>query len=262
MNYYPIYDSHIHLDKYPQDKIPYLIEQWQNKGVGGIIAVSMDLKSSYQLLEWQNKYPHFVHVAIGYHPEQTIPTVKELNEITALIEIEKNKIVAIGEVGIIHYRLEELEVRNLSPYEELLYHFAKLANNLDKPIILHAVHDKAKIALEIVKSQHVEKAHFHWFKSDIHTIRRVESEGYFISLTPELTFRKRDQDIAKAFNMKQILLETDGPWPLEGNYRDKMPEPIWIRDSIETLAKLKNKTVDQMVKQINDNTKRLYGVTE
>lgn len=253
-----IWDTHIHLTQYPKEKIPYYIERWQRNGIDGIIAVATDLKSSYQLLDWKSKYPDFLHIAIGYHPEQRIPSELDLEELLNLIHYEKNQIIGIGEVGLIYYRKKELNVSDTKPYEELLHQFSLIAKSLNKPIILHAVHEDTAEALRILKETGVTKAHFHWFKSDQTTIKQVEEQGYYISFTPEITFRERDQEIAKLFNLSQILLETDGPWPLEGKYSNLIPEPLWIKDSIGELSQIKEINEEAITKILYENTKRLY----
>ncbi|TCS84210.1 TatD family hydrolase [Tepidibacillus fermentans] len=258
MNRFPIWDSHIHLNQYPKEKIPYYLEKWENGGVEGIIAVATDLRSSYELLEWKQKYPDFIHIAMGHHPEQELPVEKDLLDLLALIQMESSKIVAIGEVGIIHYRQSELGVNDLNGYIELLKIFTETAKKLNVPIILHAVHDKTEIALQTLLEENMKKAHFHWFKSSKETTKKVIEAGYTVSFTPELTFRERDQMIAKQFPLTQILLETDGPWPLEGNFNGRIPEPIWIRESISTLAKLKKLTEEDIVYVLNQNISHLY----
>ncbi|MFV9509684.1 TatD family hydrolase [Tepidibacillus sp. LV47] len=258
MSRFPIWDSHIHLNQYPKEKIPYYLEKWHNAGVKGIIAVATDLRSSYELLEWKQKYPDFIHIAMGHHPEQKLPVKKDLIELLSLIQRESSKIVAIGEVGIIHYRQSELGMNDLNGYIELLKVFTETAKKQNIPIILHAVHDKAEIALRILLEANMKKAHFHWFKSSKETTKKVNDAGYTVSFTPELTFRKRDQIIAKDFPLTQILLETDGPWPLRGKFSEKIPEPFWILESIHILSKLKNRSEEDIAKVIHQNVLNLY----
>ncbi|WP_339062901.1 TatD family hydrolase [Tepidibacillus marianensis] len=258
LNRFPIWDSHIHLDQYPKEKIPYYLEKWHNDGIKGLIAVATDLKSSYELLEWKQKYPEFVYPALGHHPEQELPDEQDLVELISLIQKESKNIVAIGEVGVLHYRQSELGVQDFNGYIELLTIFAKTAKRLNLPMILHAVHDKTAMVLPILVEQKIKKVHFHWFKSSKETTNQMIEGGYTVSFTPEITFRERDQRTALDFPLEQILLETDGPWPLEGIYENRIPEPFWIRESILVLARLKNQTEDEIVKVMNQNIIKLY----
>src|SRR5690606_463411 len=61
-------DAHIHLEQYEDTILPVQIEKWQEAGVKGVIAVSNDLPSSYWTLELHEKFPGFIHTAIGFHP--------------------------------------------------------------------------------------------------------------------------------------------------------------------------------------------------
>jgi len=258
LNFSTIWDSHIHLDQYPKGKIPYYLEKWHNDGVKGLIAVATDLKSSYELLTWNQKYPNFVYPALGHHPEQKLPVLQDLVELLSLIQKESKNIVAIGEVGLIHYRQSELGVSELNGYMELLKTFAETAKRLNLPLILHAVHDKTAMVLPVLAEQQIKKVHFHWFKSSQDISKQLIEGGYTVSFTPEITFRDRDQRLAKRFPLEQILLETDGPWPLEGAYKNRVPEPIWIWESISVLARLKNVDENEVINFMNQNIQKLY----
>ena len=258
MKHLSIWDTHIHLDQYPNQEIPKLIEKWQSQGIEGIIAVSMDLKTSYQLLEWKNKYSSFIHIALGYHPEQALPKEKVIIELTNLIKQEQNQLIGIGEIGLIHYRKKELGINDTTGYEELLEVFSDLGKSLNKPLILHAVHQEAEKALDILHRKKIKKAHFHWFKASLDIVKRVENAGFYISFTPEIIYRERDQVIASNFKLDQILLETDGPWPMSGPFEGKRPEPMWIKESIKKLSELKKIEEEIVYQTINKNINRLY----
>lgn len=253
-----LWDAHIHLDMYSQEEIPFYIKKWQKAGVEGVISAATDLKSCYTLLNLQEKYPDFVHIALGYHPEQNLPKETELIEILNLIEQEKDNVIAIGEVGIIHYRQKELGIEDLQGHKELLGIFADAAKKLDKPLVLHAVHNKAFIVYNLLQNLNISKAHFHWYKGPEKITKLIEQAGYYISLTPELTYRSRDQLIANNFNLQQILLETDGPWPYVGPYEGKIPEPLWIKNSMKELANIKGLSIENISLILAENIKKLY----
>lgn len=256
----PYYDSHIHLDQYPKEHTDQLIQDWREKGVQGVLAVSTNLPSSYQTLELKQKYPDFVFAAVGYHPEQALPSKQEFDELCALLLKERDNISAIGEVGLPHYAYQSGGLLPpVEAYAEWLVEFAKLSVFHQLPLVLHAVHDKAEIALSIVKKHSVKQAQFHWLKAPLAIVEDIVHSGYFISVTPEVCYRTRDQLLTKHIPMSQLLLETDGPWRYDETFRHRPTSPLFIPEVAEQAASLKGCTSDALLSMCNENLKRLLS---
>ena len=248
-------DSHLHLVQYEPDEI----SRWQEAGVEAVVAVATDLRSSYQTLEWKAKHPDFIHAAIGWHPEQPLPPQQELDELLSLIRSERSLLSAIGEVGLPHYALAELGEGILGGATELLGVFAKTAAELNLPIVLHAVHDKAETALEIMHKHHVPKAHFHWLKASPAVLSRIVSAGYYVSVTPEVCYRERDQLLAQSVPLGQLLIETDGPWPHQGPFAGRKTSPLLLPDVAKKVATLHGVSEAFFAEQHHRNIRTLYG---
>jgi TatD DNase family protein len=249
-----IFDAHIHLDQYNQEQIDLRIEQWQQAGVVGVIAVSTDLASSYRTLRLKQRYPQFVFAAIGFHPEQPLPSNQEIEELLSLLSIERKHISAIGEVGLPYYNKNNPNIISReADYEELLRRFSLTAKQNHLPLILHAVHDKAESALHIVNEMKVEKVHFHWLKAPQKIVQKIVESGYFISVTPEVCFKERDQKLALVIPEGQLLLETDGPWKYDYWKENMETTPILIRKSAEIIAQLQGKSSNAILDQTFQN---------
>src|SRR5690606_14529715 len=147
-------------DRYLLEKI----EKWQQNGIQGVIAVTNDLASSYRTLQLRDRFPSFVHAAIGFHPEQPLPCEQDFQEWTNLLRTEKDKITAIGEIGLPHYNLDKL-TSSLDSYDEFLSRCLEIAKTLNLPVSLHAVHDKAESVFELLTEKQITQAHFHWLKA-------------------------------------------------------------------------------------------------
>ncbi|MBB6285130.1 TatD family hydrolase [Geobacillus subterraneus] len=251
-------DAHIHLDQYTN--IDEQIKHWQEAGISGVIAVSTDLRSSYRTLELKQRFPSFVHAAIGFHPEQPLPNAADWNEWTALIKQEQRQITAIGEVGLPYYSAEASA--QLPAYCDLLAQIAAIAINASLPLVLHAVYDRAEIALAILQQAGVRRAHFHWLKANLETVQRIVQCGYYISVTPEVCYRERDQALLSLIPLEQLLLETDGPWPFAGPFQGKRTTPLFLVDSVRAVAAYYGQEMEQVKTAITANTKRLYRVTD
>jgi len=251
-----IIDAHIHLDQYKDEDIEKII--MDSSFIEAIISVSMDLDSAKHNLLLATKYPQ-VKPAFGFHPEQALPSERYLEELIHWIEVNKDNMIAVGEVGLPYYTRQE-KVLPLEQYIDLLETFVKLAKRLDKPIVLHAVYDDAPIVCDLLEKYSIKKAHFHWFKGDLMTIERLIQNEYFISFTPDIVYETEIQELAKGYPLKQIMVETDGPWPFEGPFKGRMTHPRMIHESIFTISKLKNLPLQSVYNQLLQNTKLFYSI--
>lgn len=252
-------DTHIHLDQYRSTELTNLIDDWQRNGIEGVVAVATDLRSSYHILEISERFPQFVFPCIGWHPEQQLPAEHELLELLHLINIEKHQIACVGEIGLPYYRLQEERRLSLTPYLDLFTQFVKVARDNDLPVNLHTVYDHAELAFNILQQEQVTKAQFHWLKAKRTIVKKIVDAGYFISLTPEVCYRKRDEILVEETPLEQLLLETDGPWPFEGPFKHKQTTPIFLQKSVKKLAELTGETVQQVKQHVYRNTLTLYN---
>lgn len=133
-----------------------------------------------------------------------------------------------------------------------------LAKKWEKPIVLHAVYDDAPIVCDLLEKHDITKAHFHWFKGGQKTVKRMISNGYFISVTPEILYKEKIQQLAKSYPLEQIMVETDGPWPFDGPFTGQKTHPNMIKYSISTLAKIKKQSEKEVSEQIYKNTRVFY----
>lgn len=254
-----IFDAHLHLDHYPQQDLDRLLRRWHAHGVQHIMCVATHFQSCRTLLKWKQKYSDLIHIAFGYHPEQPLPAKGEIERIERLIWGKRVHLAAVGEVGLPHYRLSRMPARYFHAYEEMLARFARLACELDLPLIVHAVHEKAKSALAILQSIGVKKAHFHWLKAPEEVVREIVKANFYISVTPEVCYRKRDRHLASIIPLDRLLIETDGPWPYGGEFRDQDTTPLMLGRVIEEVASIKNIHPNKVRDRVAHNYRLLFG---
>ncbi|MGP4042048.1 TatD family hydrolase [Gracilibacillus sp. D59] len=249
-----MFDAHIHLDWYQPNQQKIIMDTLE---VDGMIAVSSDLKSCEKVWQLYNQYPK-VFPAFGWHPEQPLPTSQEIAQIETLIHKHHDQIVAIGEVGLPFYKRKEEPNLRLQPYIVILERFMILAAQYDLPIVLHAVYDDAVTVCDLLAKHGVKRAHFHWFKGDAATVQRMIESNYMISVTPDCVYEKEIQDLIGSYPMELMMVETDGPWPFEGTFQGKMTHPNMINDVIRKIAGIKELPLQQVVEQVEQNTKKFY----
>ncbi|WP_117170962.1 TatD family hydrolase [Paraliobacillus sediminis] len=254
---FPIIDAHIHLDLYARTERLKILAEMDQAQVEALICVSNDVHSAEKVMELARRDTR-VKPAIGFHPEQFLPTTTEMKMILSQIKQYQHDIIAIGEVGLPYYKRQKEPSLDYGPYVELLEQFIKQAARLDKPIVLHAVYDDAPIVCDLLEKHNLINAHFHWFKGDQQTITRMIDNGYFISITPDCLYEEEIQTIIKSYPLNQMMVETDGPWPFEGSISKEKTHPKMIHQSIEKIAELKQLPISEVYQVVYQNTKTFY----
>lgn len=249
-------DSHIHLDQY--DEVESRIERWQRAGIEKVVAISSDLESCYRTLELKEKFPDFILAGVGFHPEKDIPPRADVEEWKSLIQVERERISCIGEIGLPHYQLSFL-TDPLTAHVEILKEYIDTACTYKLPVVFHAVHDKAEMVYRVLREEAPRlQAHFHWLKASEEVVHNIIKAGYYVSVTPEVCYRERDQKLASRIPDEQLLIETDGPWPFGGPFSGKGTTPLFLNDIIAYLAEERRTNEDDLRSLFVANAKRLY----
>jgi TatD DNase family protein len=255
----PLIDTHIHLTSPRYTDLPGLVVRAQQAGVAGVVAAAVDEASSYQILSMCDAFPAFVHGGLGVHPERSVAD-DETARVIALIRRERTRLVAIAEVGLPWYTIRERPDREalIAVGEPRLQRFLQVARELDLAVVLHAPHDTAAHALALLRAECIERAVFHWHKASPEVTRAIVEEGYYISVTPETCYRQRDQDLVDTVPMSSLVIETDGPWPYNGEFEGRPTEPAFLGRIVDTIATIKGVAPEGVAEIVTANTRRLF----
>ena len=252
-----VIDSHIHLDLYKKDDQELILQDLREYNIEALISVSQNLISAQENLAL-SKQNSKIKPAFGFHPEQALPKESEITDLLNFIKENHEHMVAVGEVGLPYYLRQENPTVAIEPYQELLELFIRQASMLDKPIILHAVYEDAPIVCTILEKYSIKKAHFHWFKGDEKTIERMQRNGYFISITPDVLYERDIQQLVGNYPLSLMMVETDGPWGFEGPFKGKLTHPKMIHNIVQKIASIKRMDIKIIYELLFENTKRFY----
>jgi len=253
-------DSHIHLDADQYADVGGLIKRAHDGGVKAAVAPGITPASNRRVMELAAKDPDFVHAAIGFHPERFELTDADLDATLVMARSHRHRICAIGEVGLPWYGDTARSGDVIARARMILRRFARLASELDLALILHCPHQSATEALTIIRSENVRRAVFHWHKSDDGTTLAIIEAGYFISLTPEVAYRERDQALARIVPLDRMMVETDGPWPYAGPFEGRATEPNLIPDVISAIARIRGDSLATVAQALAINAQSLFGI--
>lgn len=254
-------DVHCHLDAqaYPDPDV--VCQQSREAGVTHVVAAGTGEVSNRRILNLHERFPQQVWAALGLHPERLDTSWAEVEVVLEQIERYRGDMVAVGEIGLPHYtlldqRMTDQQARERQAFLEVLVQAAARAG---LPVVLHAPHAMAALALEVVKRYEPASAVFHWHKSTPETTTAIYEAGYYISVTPEVCYRERDQQLVRAVPLDRLLLESDGPWPYDGAFTGQRTTPALVAHVAEAVARIKGVPLAEVRAVTADNARRVFA---
>ena len=247
-------DSHAHLyyDGIYQD-LNEKLRFAKLTGVTHVLTVGTDFGTMPSNIEIAEKYDN-VFCSVGVHPLHCNED-RDLEKLKAWAQ--KDKVVAIGEVGL-DYHYEEEAPRDAQ--KKLLKDMLSLSESVDLPYIFHARECYPDI-FDVIAEYNIENAVFHCYTDTIENAKKVLDLGYYISFSGVVTFKKSDElrEIAKYVPADRFLIETDSPYLTPVPYRGKQNEPAYVALVAELLASLRNISVDELSEITTNNFFRLFS---
>ena len=252
-----IFDTHAHYDdeQFDEDRKE-LLHSMADKGVGTIVNVSASLKSCERVVNMVQEYP-FMYAAVGVHPdevgglcEESFARVKEL--------AGRDKVVAIGEIGLDYYWDQESHDIQKKWFVRQL----ELAGDLDLQVLIHS-REAAADTMAIMK-EHARglKGVIHCYSYSEEMAKEYVKMGFYIGVGGVVTFKnaRKLKQTVEGIPLASIVLETDCPYLAPVPYRGKRNQSAYIRYVAEEVAKLKGITCDEVIRQTEENAKKLYGI--
>ena len=257
-----IIDSHCHLHDPAFEDTRGVVTRATEHNVWGVVAVGCDPDTNRRTVDAAAANGKAVWPAFGFHPERAELTDEDLAMVESQVAVYHARLVALGEVGLPWYSLEgapdaaSLMARGRQRFERLL----DLALRFDLPVIVHAPHGAAQMALNGLKAKGVERAVFHWHKAPPHVTRAILDAGYLVSVTPEVVYRERDRELVEAVPLESLLVESDGPWPYGGEFEGMASGPWLVSRVAEEVAKIKRLPVDEAMYRLSVNTCQIFDL--
>ena len=250
-----IFDSHAHYDadQFDEDREE-LLNSMQEKGIGTILNVGADWDSVTEVVELAQKYPH-VYAAVGLHPDE-VGVLDEEKFAYLREQCQKEKVVAVGEIGLDYYWDNESHDVQKKWFVRQL----NLAREFNLPVIIHS-RDAAEDTLKIMK-EHAQglRGVIHCFSYSKELAREYVKMGFHIGIGGVVTFKngKKLKEIAEEIPLEKILLETDCPYLSPVPYRGKRNSSLYIPYIAQEIAEIRGITYEEVVEQTEQNAKELF----
>ncbi|MGR6874784.1 TatD family hydrolase [Pseudomonas sp. HK3] len=246
-------DSHCHLDFTDFDQAS-LMPQLINNGCEAVLVPAVQSQYFNRVVALRTAYPSLVKIALGLHPffidKHTEGDLGLLEQ--AIIEFKPD---ALGEFGL-DFMLHE------DSFDQQFYWFHQqlsLAKQHRLPLVIHCRKAHDKIASEVRKSGFNHGGFIHGFSGSLQQAKRYIDLGFVVGLGGALTY-----DRARAMHKMVAALPDDG-YTLETDSPDMSPSfakgqintPLNVPPIAEHIARLRDQTVANVVK---NSTRNVYRV--
>lgn len=251
-------DSHCHLD-FPDfgPELDAVVDRARNAGVGTMLTIGTRLKAFDGVRAIAERYTD-IWCSVGVHPHEA--AVEPLDESSALVERASHpRVVGIGEAGLDYYYEH-------SPRDDQVRNFRahiQASRQTGLPLIVHA-RDADDDLCEILEEE-AKCGSFpgliHCFSSTAKLAKTALDIGFYISVSGIVTFKKADElrAIVADVPLDRLLVETDAPYLAPMPHRGKRNEPAFVKNTAETVARLKNVEPARLADVTTDNFFRLFA---
>ena len=249
-------DTHAHL-YYDQmyNNLDTVLDEATENGVTKIICIGTDLNTSKQSVEIANKYEN-VYAAVGIHPHDSKDVTKDYLKDLEVLALSSKKVVAVGEIGIDHYR-------NISPkeiQEKVMIEQMELAQSLSLPIIFHN-RDADNDIIEILKQHSFSRAIAHCYSSDLSFAEQLIDLNVLLSFSGNVTFKNSiNQSAIQNIALKDFVLETDCPFLAPQPFRGKPNEPKYVKDIALFISDLLDIEFEEIAIQTTNNAESFFKI--
>ena len=221
----------------------------RNKDVT-IIENGLDYENNLKVLELAGKYKN-VRAALGLYPTHAVEINDEnFANVLKFIKKNKSKTCAVGEIGLDLQEIEDIKLQR-----ERFIELVELARKIDKPVIVHS-RKAEKETVEALESTGYKKVVMHCFCGNMKLVKRIEDNGWFITIPVIVLNSQQFQLIAERVSINQILTETDSPY-LHFN-KNERNEPRNVSYSLKKISEIKNMDEDEVKKNIFMNFQKLF----
>lgn len=252
-----IFESHAHYDdeQFKEDREA-LLNSMQENGIGTIINVGATFQSCKEVVQLAQEYP-FIYAAVGVHPDE-VGILDEEKFAYLKTQCQKEKVVAVGEIGLDYYWDNEAHEIQKKWFQRQL----ELAGELDLPVIIHS-RDAAADTLEMMQ-QYAKglRGVIHCFSYSKEMAKEYVKMGFYIGVGGVVTFKnsKKLKEIVTELPLEKILLETDSPYLAPVPNRGKRNSSLNIPYIAQEIADLKGISYEEVVACTEKNGRDLFRI--
>lgn len=255
-----LFDTHAHYydDAFDADRES-VVAALPSLGVERVVCPGCDLESSRASRDLAEQFPFF-YFAAGIHPENLEGA--DLAEVETVRELCRHpKCVAVGEIGLDYYWVKGKAERERS--RDFFDRQLALAGELDLPAIVHD-RDAHRDTLDIVRAHPEVRGVFHCCAFSVPDALAAVDMGWMLSFTGNVTFQtaRRVLEVIAAVPLERLMIETDAPYMTPEPFRGQRNHSGYVYRVAETIAEIKNMSVEEVAQATYQNGLRFFGMEE
>lgn len=248
--------AHIFLEEFDSDQRA-MLDRAREAGIEKILMPAIDSDTHERLFSLAASQPELCKPMIGLHP----CSVKEnyLDELKIIADfLEKQKVVAIGEIGLDFYW--DLSFRDQQ--HEAFGQQLQWARERGLPVSIHSRNATDECIAQVKELQDGRlRGVFHCFSGTVEQARKIIDLGFHLGIGGVLTFKNAGLDkVVKDLDLSHLVLETDAPYLAPVPYRGKRNESAYLKPVAQKLADIKEMSLDLIEKITTENAKKLFGL--
>ena len=264
---YTFFDTHAHYydDRFYGEEntigAEALLSELFDLGLLGVINVSASYPSALKVIAQAKQFDK-MYAAVGVHPEELesegLSFDEQLEGIRALlIEREKHKIVALGEIGLDYYWRQDNKVAQKKAFEAQL----ELAREFSLPVIIHDREAHGDCFDTILKYPDV-KGVFHSYSGSAEMARELVKRGWYISFSGVVSFKNaaKIKEVAASVPDDRFFIETDAPYLAPHPFRGKINHSGRLFYTASALAEARGTDVDTIASLTYNNAMTFFGI--
>lgn len=253
---YKLIDTHAHLDfEKLRENIDEVLENCKTAGIEKIVIPGVTLVDMPKVIDLIEKYDN-LYGAAAVHPSETKDWQEEYYYILQDYA-QHDKVVAIGETGLDYYWDKSFNETQQHVFRRHL----EMAEELELPVIVHDREAHGDI-LSILKEYPNVKGVMHCFSGSAEFAIECIKLGYYIALGGPVTFKNsvKPKEVAAKVPIEKLVLETDSPFLAPHPYRGKDNDPSKIILVAETIAEIKNLSIEEVANITSNNAEKLFKI--
>lgn len=244
-------DTHCHLDFYKDKEIEAIVKRARKKGVGIIVCNGVKPASNRKVLEMSEKYDE-IKAALGLYPIDALKmSAREVDAELEFIRENKDKIVAIGEVGL-DFKETEDRTKQVEIFEKIF----ELAKELDKPLIVHS-RKAEKEVIQILEKSGAKKVVMHCFSGKMKFVEQIVSNGWMLTIPTNVKNSLHFQEMIARVPLGNLLCETDSPFLHPDKQENNEPGNVVV--SYEKIAAIKGLPLREVEAKIEGNFEKVFS---
>jgi TatD DNase family protein len=252
--------SHLALDDFDADRQE-VIERARGADVARILVVGEDADDDRRVLEVCARHADTLIPCVGLHPDRfaedrELPDAASIEAVAELARAHRERIVAIGEVGLDYWYVKTEERR--AAQRAGLERMAALATELDLPLNVHS-RSAGHQTIDLLAATGARRVLMHAFDGKAsHAVRAVEQYGYLFSIPPSVVRSAQKQKLVRRLPLEALSLESDSP--VLGPEPGSRNEPANLSHAVHCIAALKGVGEDRVREITTANARRLFAV--